>query len=245
MKTEAPLLFSQQLREDTRHDHDRAEKTAFIQGFLRGVVSRDNYVRMLRDLFEVYEAMEQAQLGLRDHPVVGPLVFPELFRTTALGSDLRSFAGPQWLDRLPASAAARRYRQRLESLASDEPNLLVGHLYTRYLGDLSGGRILARIAANSLQLTVSELRFYQFPQLEAIAPFKAFYRRRLDQVGTLPAEARQAILDEANFAFGLNIALFRELEGSAWPGFWRNCHAFARQAVTASRLFPTARPLRA
>ena len=37
-------------------------------------------------------------------------------------------------------------------MAKDNPILLVGHHYTRYLGDLSGGQILKGIAKKALKL---------------------------------------------------------------------------------------------
>jgi heme oxygenase (biliverdin-producing, ferredoxin) len=225
--------FSQRLRDFTRQSHVRAEKTAFVQGFLRGTLCAENYVALLRDLYAVYEAMEEAQIELRQHPVVGPLVFPELFRTSALAADLRFFLGPNWLDAQAASPAAKRYRQRIETVAEEQPNLLVGHLYTRYLGDLSGGRILARIAANSLQLEAEGLAFYAFPRIPAVATFKTLYRSRLDLLGTLPEEAQTAVLEEANAAFALNVGIFEGLTGSAWPSFWRNLRALVWPAAAA------------
>lgn len=221
-----PCPFHQRLRLATRKAHARAEKSAFIQGFLRGVVSVENYFLLLRDLHAIYDAMELAQRSLTQHPVVGPLVFSELFRAPSLERDLNFFGGPEWPSETEPSAAAQRYVARIEEVASGCPNLLAGHLYTRYLGDLSGGRILARIAANSLGLTGPGLEFYDFPEIPSIAEFKALYRSRLDHIGTLSEVVQQAVVEEANLAFRLNVEVFETLDGSAWPSLWRNCRAF-------------------
>jgi len=55
--------------------------------------------------------------------------------------------------------------------------------------------------------------FYRFEQIPDEKAFKAQYRQILD---TLPVDAAtvQAIVQEANTAFGLNMKMFRELEGN-------------------------------
>ena len=38
------------------------------------------------------------------------------------------------------------YVNRINQISEEKPELLVAHAYTRYLGDLSGGQILKKIA---------------------------------------------------------------------------------------------------
>ena len=44
-------------------------------------------------------------------------------------------------------------------MAKESPELLVGHHYTRYLGDLSGGQILKNIAQKAMNMENDGLRF--------------------------------------------------------------------------------------
>ena len=94
----------------------------------------------------------------------------------------------------------------------------MGHHYTRYLGDLSGGQILKNIAEKALNLSDGGLAFYEFEDIPNAKEFKTKYRTALDN---LPIDVSQsdAIIDEANFAFKLNMQMFEEIEGNSFKGF--------------------------
>ncbi len=124
------------------------------------------------------------------------------------------------------SAAGQAYAGRITAVGEREPVLLAAHLYTRYLGDLSGGRILGRIAANSLGLREEGLAFYRFPDIADAGAFKMAYRERLDRFAELPESKLGEIIAEANLAFALNVAVFDGLTGNPWRSFWRQCRAF-------------------
>lgn len=203
--------LSDMLREGTRDAHRAAERGPFVRAFLRGQLDRDTYVRMLGGLLRVYAALEDGLLRRRGHPLVAPFVLPALFRAPALAVDLAHFLGPAWQSRLAPSPAAERYAAHLDRLAADAPPGLVAHAYTRYLGDLSGGRLLRDRAARALGLSEGPgLAFYDFPAIPDIAAFKADFRARLDALPLTDAAAA-ALVDEANFAFAASAALFAEL----------------------------------
>lgn len=212
----APL--SQQLRAGTRRAHRWVERLASVRGFLRGLLDLDSYQKLLRDLYAVYGALEAGLRLQATHPVLAPLLRPELFRQAALAADLDFLhGGPGWRT-LPASAAAQAYVQRLQHLAQHEPVLLIAHCYTRYLGDLSGGPILRRMAAWALRLDDrGGLRFYDFPSLGDPAVYKAEFRRCLDQLPLTAAE-QGALVGEAIQAFTYSGALFAALQLPLPPG---------------------------
>jgi len=90
----------------------------------------------------------------------------------------------------------------------------VGHHYTRYIGDLSGGQILKNIAQKAMGLGDHDgLRFYEFAAIPDEKGFKVNYRATLDH---LPIDQAMAdrIVEEANHAFHLNMLMFQELEGN-------------------------------
>ena len=90
----------------------------------------------------------------------------------------------------------------------------MGQSYTRYLGDLSGGQILKTIAQRAMNLAGSDgVSFYEFPSIEDEKAFKAQYRESLNEAPVDEATAN-AIVEEANDAFGINMELFQELEGN-------------------------------
>ena len=76
--------FSVQIKEGTKKSHSAAENTSFVASFLRGVVSKESYKALVKDLYYVYRTMEEEIEKHKDHPIVGKLNLPELNRVNAL-----------------------------------------------------------------------------------------------------------------------------------------------------------------
>ena len=206
--------FAKQLKEGTKKSHSAAENTAFVKSFLKGVVNKESYRGLISDFYFVYSALEEEVSKLQDHPVVGSLDLPELRRKLALEMDVRYYYGPIWRSLIKPSEACERYVNRIREVAKNEPELLVGHHYTRYLGDLSGGQILKGIAEKAMELGNGEgLKFYEFQNIEDSKTYKQGYREKLNN---LPIDQHQAdaIIVEANYAFRLNMHMFDTLEGN-------------------------------
>ena len=206
--------FAKQLKEGTKKAHSAAENTTFVKSFLRGVVNKESYRALVNDLYFVYCALEEEVSNLKDHPVVGNLQLSDLERKDALEMDLRYYYGPIWRSLIKPSEACERYVNSIREVAKNEPELLVGHHYTRYLGDLSGGQILKGIAQKAMELGDGQgLKFYDFEKIEDTKAYKAGYRGILND---LPIDQHQAdaIIVEANYAFRLNMYMFDTLEGN-------------------------------
>ena len=174
----------------------------------------------MRDFYFVYSAIEEEMQRLEDDGFLSAINFPELNRVEAIKKDLRYYYGPNWSTVIKPSEACIRYVERIHEVAdSNEPYLLVGHHYTRYLGDLSGGQILRNIAEKALDLPKGEgLHFYDFPMIENKKEFKLKYKEGLDKVTTDPSKINDIIV-EANYAFRLNMYMFDEIGGekmAAW-----------------------------
>ncbi len=202
------------LREGTKKSHSMAESTGFISCFLKGTVEKNSYRKLVSNLYFVYTAMEEEMHKHQDHPVLSKLFFPELDRKHSLESDLSYYFGSNWKDQVAPSAATQEYVARIHQIAAADPELLVAHLYTRYIGDLSGGQILKKIAQNAMNLNDGEgTAFYEFEQIPDEKVFKNNYRQAMD---SLPIDEAKAdlIVDEANDAFGKNMIMFKELEGN-------------------------------
>jgi heme oxygenase len=130
----------------------------------------------------------------------------EIYRAEAIACDLAYVHGAPFESELPLLPAGAAYAQRIEQVAGSEPYRLVAHAYTRYLGDLSGGQLLARLLRRTLALERAGLSFLDFPGIARPAAFKAQYRRVIDAAST-DACTRQAIMNEARAAFEHNIRL--------------------------------------
>ncbi|CAO3640343.1 unnamed protein product [Cunninghamella echinulata] len=214
------------MKEGTKKVHRAAESSIFTKRFLKGDISREEYGRYILSLYFVYQKMEALLNQYKDHPVVKIIHFPnELNREQALLEDLEYFYGKEFVKQVAQpkniTPAVQQYLQAMEKACEKNPSLLIAHSYSRYLGDLSGGQILAkRLKKNILHLdekdassweTKEGLKFYHFDQLGNQAEFKDFYRQRLNGA-QVNAETRDLIVQEAVYSFELNIAVFDEIQ---------------------------------
>ncbi|MBW4655734.1 MAG: heme oxygenase (biliverdin-producing) [Kaiparowitsia implicata GSE-PSE-MK54-09C] len=206
--------LAKELREGTKKAHTMAENTGFIACFLKGTVEPTSYRKLVANFYFVYSAMEEEMMKHQQHPVLGQLYFPELNRKATLEEDLTYYFGQNWREQVAPSEAAQAYVDRIHTISEQAPELLIAHLYTRYMGDLSGGQILKKIAQNAMNLSDGQgTAFYEFEQIPDEKVFKQIYRARLDEVPVDEATVAR-IVEEANDAFGLNMVMFKELEGN-------------------------------
>ena len=206
--TPAPTGLAAALREGTSAAHRDAERGSFVHDLMRGQLPRSTYLDYLRGLQAVYAALESGLQRHQAHPILAPWLRPELLRSPAIARDLAHLGAPA----SPPIAAARAYADHLHALADHDPILLVGHVYTRYLGDLSGGQLLRRGAARVLELAPGApgLEFYDFPEIPDLDAYKRELRGTLDALPLRPDQAA-AIVCEASRAFADTTALFNAL----------------------------------
>lgn len=202
------------LREGTKKAHTMAENVGFVKCFLKGVVEKNSYRKLVANLYFVYSAMEEEMERLSSHPIVSKIHFQQLNRKKSLEQDLSYYYGANWREQVAPSAAAQAYIERIRNVSASAPELLVAHSYTRYLGDLSGGQILKKIAQRAMNLADGEgTAFYEFQEIPDEKEFKTLYRSTLDEL-PIDEATSERIVDEANAAFGMNMKMFQELEGN-------------------------------
>jgi len=210
----------------TAVSHQAAEDVHFVRNFIRGEIDRTIYAELVIQLYHVYEKLEACLFNKttttkKTHPAVEQFrgFHQQLQRTETLREDLDFWHGPAETQKIVAdgamiSPAAQDYTDRLEYCAAHDPLLLLAHSYTRYLGDLSGGKILARVARRAMNLDKSGdgLAFYDFDQtIPSAKKFKDEFRTALDALD-LTEDEIQRLVAEANVAFLLNMRLFEELD---------------------------------
>ena len=215
-------MFSARLKEGTKKSHNAAENTKFISSFLKGVLDPVEYAKLLSNFYYVYETMEECVSKSTD-PFVKNLQRWNviLFRTAFIARDLRYYYGPMWREQAIPSEACNTYCYRIREVAENDPYLLIAHHYTRYIGDLSGGKILKGIAQKALTPPVGEgLHFYDFPRIDDAKAWKNEYRTVLDGLG-FDEHQRINLITEANYAFRLNMYMFDEIQGDAGKSAWK------------------------
>jgi heme oxygenase len=206
-----PLPLTARLRTATRALHTEVERAGIMRLLLRGELDRLGYCRLLRNLHTVYAALETGIADHADEAGLAHLPATSLFRRDALEDDLDALYGENWAAELVLAPAAVSYAGHLRNVAAGQPLLLAAHAYVRYLGDLSGGQMLARIVASSLGLQPGAgVRFYDFGPAAEVARLASALRTALDQ---LPGDdvSTQVLVDEACAAFVRHRELFGEL----------------------------------
>jgi heme oxygenase len=173
---------------------------------LKGRAGRDGYALFLFNLAPAYRFLEEGLRRHRGDPRLAGLVAPELFRHATIVDDLAALVREDARQpaRLPAGQA---YAARV---AAADPARLIAHAYVRYLGDLSGGRILGRLLARAPGIGAHALGFYDFPAIADPERFRDDYRRRIDRLALTAAEL-EAVGAEACAAFRHNIRLSMEV----------------------------------
>ena len=206
--------FSTLLRRATAEHHDRAESAPFVGALLGGRLTLDALAALAGQNQFIYAALESAAERWRDDPVAGPFVIDGLDRLPALRADLDQLIGPDWPSSVTPLPVTKAYADRIVGAAT--PARFVAHHYTRYLGDVSGGQVIAS-TMRRLHGDRAALAFYDFGGLYAgplrnPAEFRRHYRELLDRAPWGPAE-RAAVIDESGVAFGYNRMIFDELAG--------------------------------
>ena len=201
--------LSQRLRTETRSLHTAAERAGVMRALARGELSLQRYTALLQSLAAIYEALETQLDRHQGHPAISWLDRDALRRLPSIEQDLAALDGSR-LSAAGPSRTAKEYVDRLPRVGDARPELLLAHAYVRYLGDLSGGQILAPIVARSYGGSGRHVtHFYEFPRIKDVAAFKLSFRDGLDRVANILADE---VVQEALTAFRLHERLFRELE---------------------------------
>jgi len=208
-ESKQPVSLSLALKNGTAESHSAAESVHFVKNFAKGIIDKDLFAELTSNLLFVYQTMERL-LDTHAPSQFPALHFPEeLKRADVLLDDVEFFLGEE---KQQPSKATQDYMDRIEFIARTEPILLISHAYTRYLGDLSGGRILSRVARKALHLDIDGLRFYEFDKITNPKQFKDNYRLQMDNLTGIDSLQIERLVAEANVAFVLNMRMFEELD---------------------------------
>lgn len=203
-----PGGLASSLRERTSAVHRRAETSAFMRALFDGRLDRAGYALYIAQLHPVYAVLDAATEHLALDPVAGPFADRRLLRTAAIERDLRALTGPAG-EVPPVLPATVEYCARLRAVVFDWPGGFVAHHYTRHLGDLSGGRHIARAVRHHITHGTAGLAFYDLPVPDPTT-YKASYRAKLDRAPWGPSE-QQRIIEEVIEAYRLNEAVLDQV----------------------------------
>ena len=195
--------LSKVMRRQTWPDHERAEHSVFEVALVQGTVPREAYAELLFQVLPIYEALEDRAEDLKDDPVAGPVIFPELNRKEAIQADLEFYAGPDSSEKFELLPVTEEYRDRIRSAT---PAQYVAHHYTRYLADLSGGFPIDQALTTAWNLETDGRRYYTWPGIPDAMAFKKTYREALSEL-PVSVEEKRSIIQEVLYAYELNIEM--------------------------------------
>ncbi len=205
--------FSRVIRESSWGDHSDSEGATFMEDIMRGKGTRQDYIDLVAQHFFMYEALEAAAEQLVRDPAFAGFHPSGLVRMAALEEDLAHLIGADWRERIAPVPATAAYAARIREIADEGWAAgIVAHHYTRYLGDLSGGQMIAKRVAKQHELAHAGIAFYDFAALGSLPEFKDAYRAELDALGERLDEAERArMLEEVRTAYAFNTAVFVDL----------------------------------
>lgn len=210
--------FSAVVRSATVDDHERAAVSSFMTALFHRELPLAAYTAMVAQHHYAYLVLEQAGDALASHPVAGPFVDEALRRVPALEADLSALIGQDWRSHIQPGAATQAYCDRMTQVCVESPERFVAHHYTRYMGDLSGGLMIGRIAREAYGLPSGPgASFYEFDQIPDPTSYKEQYRLRLD-TADWDEDEQAALLDEVRTAYRLNTEVFDELDRELGAG---------------------------
>jgi heme oxygenase (biliverdin-producing, ferredoxin) len=201
--------LSVRLRRDTRAHHEAAQGGGFLDALAAGRLPWEAYADLVAQHWFVHDTLQLAAHTMADDPVAGAFVFPELARLPAIEADLHFLHGPRWSHRIAALPATTTYCTRVRDAAFARPSGFIAHHYTRYLGDLVGGRHRARSVAGVYGLTTDGHRFLSFAGVDPES-FETYYCQSLDRLPWSRFE-QDDFVAEVIEAYALTIAVLDDL----------------------------------
>lgn len=171
------------LKDATWAKHREIEKLPLIAVMFEGKFTKEMYLDYLYELKHIYQKIEE--LSDKHNITEG---MPDLNRYNAICKDIEELGGYPDRELMPATTS---YLQHLETLSNDNPKLLMAHVYVRHMGDLFGGKLMARVVPGSGFM-------YQFADRTGL--IKAFNDKLTNDLA-----------DESNLGFDHFMKIFSEL----------------------------------
>ncbi|RIJ55010.1 biliverdin-producing heme oxygenase [Clavibacter phaseoli] len=206
--TVVPL--TEALRDRARPRAEAQDADEFMTALVTGRGCRDDYVALVAQHYFVYRAIESATERMAADPVAARFISPRLTRLPAIEADLGFLVGPDWRDVVRPLASTAAYVERIEQVASVWVGGFVAHHYTRYLGDLSGGRLLRSLLQRQFGFDTNGVGLYLFAEIAEPRRFCSTYREALDQV-PWDDDERARVVAEVENAYRLTRDVFAEL----------------------------------
>lgn len=135
------------LRELTKEEHRRAERTTFMNRMLKKNITPQQYYVYIKNQLFMYTTLEYyaTEAGIFDGKMA------EIMRGVPLLDDVMQMELDNDFVEAPILEASHEYVKYIQSIAEDKDRLLA-HVYVRHMGDLSGGQIIKKLVPGPTNL---------------------------------------------------------------------------------------------
>lgn len=215
-------LLHRMLLEGIEELHDVVKDININRQIMSKTFSYHHYGFYLATVWHMYNAVETVMHeSLQENDeILSFLYFKELENASFIMRDLRVHVKQkdtlnQYLD-LSLTPALKKYVDRLHELKKlKQSHRIIGHLYTLYMGDLSGGQLFRGNIMSMYRLHEDSegTEFLKFPGIPDVPFFKKMYRQRINNLGDdFSFEQKREVVDEAVRSFQLRIAFTKACE---------------------------------
>ncbi|GAB7302888.1 biliverdin-producing heme oxygenase [Clavibacter michiganensis] len=202
--------LTEALRDRARPRAEAQDADEFMTALVTGRGCRDDYVALVAQHYFIYRAIEQATERMAADPVAARFISPRLTRLPAIEADLDYLVGHDWREVVRPLASTAAYVERIEQVGSVWVGGFIAHHYTRYLGDLSGGRLLRSLLQRQFGFDTNGVGLYLFAEIAEPRRFCSTYREALDQA-PWDDDERARVVGEVENAYRLTTDVFAEL----------------------------------
>jgi heme oxygenase len=172
------------LNEYTKEKHREIEAHPFVQYMLHGQITKEHYAMFLQQMFTLYSSLEYfAEMSQLFQDLDG------IKRAEYIQEDIQELGYFMNYEIYPGT---EKYRQRIVELYyGDKKPLLFAHVYVRHMGDMYGGKAIAKRVPGSGKM-------YHF-------------ENRPNLIKTFDSKLTLDLVDEALIGFDLAAGIFDDL----------------------------------
>jgi len=194
------------LRHATRDAHEGVRLVPIVKAYFKGRLTDRLLMEGLAALSLVYGELERA---LEDRGELASLRVARVLRTQRIDEDLEALQALGLPQPEGPFEEACRYAERIREVSLTDPRRLAAHAYARYMGDLVGGPIAAKVAPRVLPVPAGyRLRYLDLAEAPDLSTLRRNYRGAVDD---LPGDWRDVLEEEVRHAFRLHKAMSGEL----------------------------------
>jgi heme oxygenase len=203
-----PTPFIDQMKQETLEAHDESKDSGFAVTIMSGQWSPLAFVEWQRALYPVYNTLETILKKNRKDPFLSIFDHRRLDRSERIFHDLSTYNVNPILDPSPLPCV-QDYVNCVANTDGSTPRILAYH-YTRYMGDMIGGQVIARSMKEKYGMSDESLTCYDFSEIGDLHYYRKNYKILIELLPWSEQE-REDFVGEIKTAYQINAILFQEL----------------------------------